>query len=54
MVVDDAYSDVQIVESIRRSAGHEAIAYLDTTRRLLGVLLGGEPFGFNVAIRARW
>jgi DNA-binding response OmpR family regulator len=23
MVVDDAYSDVQIVESIRRSAGHE-------------------------------
>jgi len=29
MVVDDAYSDVQIMESILRSAGHEVITYLD-------------------------
>lgn len=29
MVVDDAYSDIQIMESILRSAGHEVITYLD-------------------------
>jgi twitching motility two-component system response regulator PilH len=29
MVVDDAYSELQIMESILRSAGHEVITYLD-------------------------
>ena len=29
MVVDDAYSDLQVMESILRSAGHEVISYLD-------------------------
>lgn len=29
MVVDDAYSDIQIMESILRSAGHEVITYPD-------------------------
>lgn len=29
MVVDDAYSEVQVMESILKSAGHDVIAYLD-------------------------
>jgi CheY-like chemotaxis protein len=29
MVVDDAYSDLQVMESILRSAGHEVVTYLD-------------------------
>ncbi len=29
MVVDDAYSDLQVMESILRAAGHEVITYLD-------------------------
>ncbi len=29
MVVDDAYSELQVMESILRSAGHEVISYLD-------------------------
>jgi DNA-binding response OmpR family regulator len=29
MVVDDAYSELQIMESILKSAGHDVIAYLD-------------------------
>jgi twitching motility two-component system response regulator PilH len=29
MVVDDAYSDLQLMESILRSAGHEVVTFLD-------------------------
>lgn len=29
MVVDDAYSDVQVIESILRGAGHDVVSYLD-------------------------
>lgn len=29
MVVDDAYSELQVMESILRSAGHEVLTYLD-------------------------
>jgi len=29
MVVDDAYSELQLMESILKSAGHEVVAYLD-------------------------
>jgi twitching motility two-component system response regulator PilH len=29
MVVDDAYSELQVMESILKSAGHEVITYLD-------------------------
>ena len=29
MVVDDAYSELQLMESILKSAGHEVITYLD-------------------------
>ena len=29
MVVDDAYSEVQVMESILRSAGHDVVSYLD-------------------------
>lgn len=29
MVVDDAYSDLQVMESILTSAGHEVVTYLD-------------------------
>jgi twitching motility two-component system response regulator PilH len=29
MVVDDAYSELQVMESILRSAGHHVISYID-------------------------
>lgn len=29
MVVDDAYSELQVMETILRSAGHEVLTYLD-------------------------
>jgi twitching motility two-component system response regulator PilH len=29
MVVDDAYSELQVMESILRSAGHQVISYID-------------------------
>lgn len=29
MVVDDAYSEIQVMESILRSAGHQVISYVD-------------------------
>lgn len=29
MVVDDAYSELQVMETILRSAGHEVVTYLD-------------------------
>ncbi|MGH7392606.1 MAG: response regulator [Candidatus Rokuibacteriota bacterium] len=29
MVVDDAYSEVQVIESILRGAGHDVVSYLD-------------------------
>jgi twitching motility two-component system response regulator PilH len=29
MVVDDAYSELQVMESILRSAGHDVVTYLD-------------------------
>jgi len=29
MVVDDAYSELQVIESILRSAGHDVVSYLD-------------------------
>jgi len=29
MVVDDAYSELQVIESILRAAGHDVISYLD-------------------------
>lgn len=29
MVVDDAYSDVQVIESILRGAGHDVVSYHD-------------------------
>jgi twitching motility two-component system response regulator PilH len=29
MVVDDAYSELQVIESILRSAGHDVLTYLD-------------------------
>lgn len=29
MVVDDAYSELQVMESILRSAGHDVVSYLD-------------------------
>ena len=32
MVVDDAYADLKLMESILRSAGHEVLSYLDGER----------------------
>jgi twitching motility two-component system response regulator PilH len=32
MVVDDAYSELQVIESILRSAGHHVISYIDGER----------------------
>ncbi len=29
MVVDDAYSELQVIESILRAAGHDVVSYLD-------------------------
>ena len=29
MVVDDAYSELQVIETILRSAGHDVMSYLD-------------------------
>jgi len=29
MVVDDAYSELQVMESILRSAGHQVLSYID-------------------------
>ena len=29
MVVDDAYSELQVIETILRSAGHDVLSYLD-------------------------
>lgn len=29
MVVDDAYSELQVIETILRSAGHDVLTYLD-------------------------
>jgi CheY-like chemotaxis protein len=31
MVVDDAYSEVQVMESILKSAGHQVVSYTDGT-----------------------
>ncbi len=32
MVVDDAYSDLQVIESMLRAAGHDVVTYLDGER----------------------
>lgn len=32
MVVDDAYSELQLMESILKSAGHEVVTYIDGER----------------------
>jgi len=29
MVVDDAYSELQVMESILRAAGHQVLSYID-------------------------
>src|SRR5437762_820849 len=54
MVVDDAYSELKLMESILKNAGHQVVTLIDAAaeraqaRRACVVMLGGRPFAVDV------